>query len=173
MIPVWFLLETATIGFPRLQFVLLLLLHKQVEFLCPALESGLAYDCAAQQTEEGMRLWDSKPPKGLKATSSFHFLPFGTFSLGVPAVRKWVKNLTTVAQIAAQVQVQSPARELPYDMGAAFKKKKSILEGSLLCPPPTRHVAGSNPSHLGARPHEPSLTANIDCQRGRDPSWIF
>lgn len=127
MIPVWFLLETATIGFPRLQFVLLLLLHNQVEFLCPALESGLAFDCAAQQTEEGMRLWDSKPPKGLKATSSFHFLPFGTFSLGVPAVRKWVKNLTTVAQVAAQVQVQSPARELPYDMGAAFKKKKIHL----------------------------------------------
>ena len=48
MIPVWFLLETATIGFPRLQFVLLLLLHNQVEFLCPALESGLAFDCAAQ-----------------------------------------------------------------------------------------------------------------------------
>ena len=30
--------------------------------------------------------------------------------MGVPTVAQWVKNLTTVAQVAAEVQVQSPAQ---------------------------------------------------------------
>ena len=54
-----------------------------MDFSCPALESELACDCTDQQNEEGVMLWDSKPPKGLQGTDSFHFLPSGTFPLGM------------------------------------------------------------------------------------------
>ena len=52
-------------------------------FICPALESEQACDCANQQTEEEVTLWDAETPKGLQGTRSFRFLPFGTFSLGM------------------------------------------------------------------------------------------
>ena len=38
----------------------------------------------------------------------------------------WVKNLTAVAQVAAETQVQSLVRELPYAAGAAIKKRKKL-----------------------------------------------
>ena len=35
---------------------------------------------------------------------------------------QWIKNLTSVAQVPVEVQVQSLAQELPYAMGVAMKK---------------------------------------------------
>ena len=37
---------------------------------------------------------------------------------------QWVKDLMARAWVAAETQVQSLARELPYTAGVAFKKKK-------------------------------------------------
>ena len=54
-----------------------------MEFIYPALESEQACDCANQQNEEEVMLWDSETPKGLQGMQSFHFLSFGTFSLGM------------------------------------------------------------------------------------------
>ena len=45
-------------------------------------------------------------------------------SEGVPAVAQWVKNPTAVAQVTAEVQVQSLAQKLPHAKGAAKKFKK-------------------------------------------------
>ena len=62
------------------------------------------------------------------------------YILGGPTVAQWIKNLTAVAQVTAEAQVQSPAWhsefkdpaaawiqslawELPYAMGGAEKKK--------------------------------------------------
>ena len=49
----------------------------------------------------------------------------------VPTVVQWIKNLTAAAQVTAEARVQSLAQELPYALGAAFKKKKflSMAEG--------------------------------------------
>ena len=44
--------------------------------------------------------------------------------MGVPAMTQWVRNPATVAQIAAEVWVQSLAQERPYATGATIKKKK-------------------------------------------------
>ena len=37
---------------------------------------------------------------------------------------QWVKNLTAVAQVDAEVWVQSLAQELPYATGTAIKNKQ-------------------------------------------------
>ena len=42
---------------------------------------------------------------------------------GVPAVAQWVKNLTAVAWGTEEVQVQSPAQELPQAVDAAIKNE--------------------------------------------------
>lgn len=41
---------------------------------------------------------------------------------GVPASGPWVKNPPAVAPVTAEAQSQSPAQELPYATGGAFKK---------------------------------------------------
>ena len=37
---------------------------------------------------------------------------------------QWVKNLTTMTWVTVEVQVQSPAQEVPYNTGVVTKKKK-------------------------------------------------
>ena len=47
----------------------------------------------------------------------------------VHAVAQWVQNLTTVAWVAMEAQVQSLAQELPYAAGVAIKKEKKKKGG--------------------------------------------
>lgn len=47
--------------------------------------------------------------------------------------------VTAVAHIAAMVQVRSVAWELPYDMGAAKKKKKFCIWEEQIHPPTVLH----------------------------------
>lgn len=44
--------------------------------------------------------------------------------VGVPAVAQWVKNPTAAPWVAAEAQFQSPAREFPYTIGVAIKRKR-------------------------------------------------
>ena len=41
--------------------------------------------------------------------------------IGVSIVVQWVKNSTTMAWIAAEARVGSPAQELPYTAGVTIK----------------------------------------------------
>ena len=54
---------------------------------------------------------------------SFILLHQNTTGRGVSAMAQWIKNPTAAAQVAAEVQVRSPAQELPYAVGAAIKLK--------------------------------------------------
>ena len=50
----------------------------------------------------------------------FHGLLLLKTKRGVPAVVQWVKNLTAVAQVIVEAQVQFLAQEFPYTASAAI-----------------------------------------------------
>lgn len=58
----------------------------------------------------------AKVPKG-------SFFQIKDIIWGGPARVQWVRNLTVVAWVTAEVRVWSPAQELPCAADAAFKKK--------------------------------------------------
>ena len=47
---------------------------------------------------------------------------------------QWVKNPMTALQVAAQVQAQSPAQELPYAVSTAIKLKKIKIKKKEVLP---------------------------------------